>query len=319
MEAIPRSLVTGAAGFIGSHLCQRLLQEGHEVVGIDCFTDYYPRSMKEANLEGLRGDPHFRFLEADLLEADLTPLVREVDYLFHQAAQAGVRGSWGREFDTYIRNNIHATQILLEVVKEAGSGIKRMVYASSSSVYGSKTKLPMGEDGLLQPFSPYGVTKLAAEQLCHLYWENYGIPVVSLRYFTIYGPRQRPDMAFHRFIKDALRGETLFIYGDGEQSRDFTYIGDALEANLLSLKEGISGQVFNIGGGSQVSINGVIRYLEAILGYRLKVQYQSPLKGEIRHTHADCHKALDLLGYLPRTSIVEGLTQEVKWLKGERA
>jgi UDP-glucose 4-epimerase len=289
------------------------------VIGLDCFTDYYPRSIKESNLQELRNEPRFHFREGDLAELDLEALIKDRDYLFHQAAQAGVRKSWGQDFAIYTRNNIEATQRLLEAVKANGRGLKKMVYASSSSVYGSEVELPMREDAYLQPYSPYGVSKLAAEHLCHLYWENYGIPVVSLRYFTIYGPRQRPDMAFHRFIKNALRGESITVYGDGEQTRDFTYISDAIEANLLSLKEGVVGKVFNIGGGSQVSVNAVISHLEGILGQRIQVNYQPALKGEMRHTYADCLRARILLGYSPQVSIADGLAREAEWLKGEQA
>jgi UDP-glucose 4-epimerase len=314
----PKSLVTGAAGFIGSHLCQRLLQESHDVVGLDCFTDYYPRSAKESNLKKLQADSRFRFVEADMVEADLKGLVEDRDYIFHHAAQAGVRKSWGKDFLTYVRNNIDATQRLLEAVKENRGRIKRLVYASSSSVYGSDGPLPMREDAYLQPFSPYGVTKLAGEHLCHLYWENYGIPVVSLRYFTIYGPRQRPDMAFHRFIRSALQGDPIVVYGDGEQTRDFTFISDALNANLLSLQEDAAGEVFNIGGGSRISIKEVIRLLERIIGRSISVEYQAGFKGEMKHTYANCLRARTRLGYIPQTTILEGLTQEVAWLKGER-
>jgi nucleoside-diphosphate-sugar epimerase len=318
MKAGPRSLVTGAAGFIGSHLCQRLLQEGHDVVGLDCFTDHYPRSVKEENLAELRAHPRFQFVETDMVEVDLGALVGGRDYIFHHAAQAGVRKSWGRDFLIYLRNNIDATQRLLEAVKESAAGIKRLVYASSSSVYGSDGQLPMREDHYLQPLSPYGVTKLAGEHLCHLYWENYGIPVVSLRYFTIYGPRQRPDMAFHRFIRKAIQGDPITVYGDGEQTRDFTFISDAIEANLLAVKEDVAGKVFNIGGGSRISVKEVIRLLERILAGPIQVEYQAGLKGEMKHTYADCLRARDLLGYIPRVSISEGLAREVAWLRGER-
>ncbi len=318
MKDGPKSLVTGAAGFIGSHLCQRLLQDGHDVVGLDCFTDYYPRAVKESNLKKLQADSPFRFVEADMVETDLKALIGDRDYIFHHAAQAGVRKSWGKDFKTYVRNNIDATQRLLEAVKESGGQIKKLVYASSSSVYGSDGPLPMREDAYLQPFSPYGVTKLAGEHLCHLYWQNHGIPVVSLRYFTIYGPRQRPDMAFHRFIRSALRGEPIVVYGDGEQTRDFTFISDALNANLLSLQEDVAGEVFNIGGGSRISIKEVIGLLERIIGRSLAVKYQAGFKGEMKHTYADCLRARSRLGYIPQTSILEGLTQEVAWLRGER-
>ena len=315
MNKAPQSLVTGAAGFIGSHLCQRLLDEGHQVLGLDCFTDYYPRSIKESNLKELRRNLRFDFLEADLLHAALEELVKDCDYVFHHAAQVGVRKSWGKDFSAYISNNVAATQRLLEAIKQNGRGVKKLMYASSSSVYGSEAGLPMREGTYLQPVSPYGVTKLAAENLCHLYWQNYGIPVVSLRYFTIYGPRQRPDMAFHRFIDSALRGEPIVIYGDGEQTRDFTFISDAVNANLLSLKEGVVGEAFNIGGGSRISINAVLQHLEEIIGKRIEVDHQPSLKGEMMHTYADCLRARTLLGYLPQTSIVEGLCREVEWLK----
>ncbi len=318
MKDGPRSLVTGAAGFIGSHLCQRLLQGGHDVVGLDCFTDYYPRSAKESNLKNLQADLRFHFVEADMVKADLKPLIEDRDYIFHHAAQAGVRKSWGKDFKTYVRNNIDATQRLLEAVIESDGQIKKLVYASSSSVYGSDGPLPMREDAHLQPLSPYGVTKLAGEHLCHLYWKNHGIPVVSLRYFTIYGPRQRPDMAFHRFIRSALRGEPVVVYGDGEQTRDFTFVSDALNANLLSLQEGVAGEVFNIGGGARISIKEVIGLLEGIIGRSLSVEYQAGFKGEMRHTYADCDRARTRLGYIPQTSILEGLTEEVVWLSGEQ-
>jgi UDP-glucose 4-epimerase len=318
MKDGPKSLVTGAAGFIGSHLCQRLLQENHEVVGLDCFTDYYPRSVKESNLKNIQADSRFRFLEVDMVQGDLKALVKDRNYIFHHAAQAGVRKSWGKHFLSYVRNNIDATQRLLEAVKESRGPIKRLVYASSSSVYGSDGPLPMREDAYLQPFSPYGVTKLAGEHLCHLYWENYGIPVVSLRYFTIYGPRQRPDMAFYRFIRGALQGDPIVVYGDGEQTRDFTFISDALDANLLSLQEDVAGKVFNIGGGSRISIKEVVKLLEGIIGRSISVKYQAGSKGEMKHTYADCLRARTLLGYVPQTSISEGLTQEVAWLRGEQ-
>jgi UDP-glucose 4-epimerase len=249
-----RALVTGAAGFIGSTLAERLIADGADVVGLDCFTDYYPRPMKERNLSGLVGQPRFRFIESTIQAADLAAVLKDRTHVFHLAAQAGVRKSWGRDFAVYTVNNVEATQVLLE----AACGIptlERIVYASSSSVYGDRVAMPMREDALPQPVSPYGVTKLAAEQLCYLYHANFGVPTVSLRYFTVYGPRQRPDMGFHKFLRAAIRGEPITVYGDGEQTRDFTFVHDAVAATVAAGVQGVAGRVYNIGGGSRVSIN----------------------------------------------------------------
>ncbi len=311
----PRSLVTGAAGFIGSHLSSRLLAEGHEVIGLDCFTDYYPRWLKEQNLQPLLAHPSFSFLEADLLGADLAPLIRTVDYIFHQAAQPGVRGSWGKGFNPYVDNNIKATQRLLEAVKEHGERVKRLVYASSSSVYGNAPELPLHEGTLPRPFSPYGVTKLAAEHLSLLYHENDGLPVVALRYFTVYGPGQRPDMAFHRFLKALFADEEILIYGDGEQTRDFTYISDAVEANLLALREAAVGKVFNIGGGSRVTVNAILELLAKVMGRKPKVRYQGLQRGDMRHTYADIRRARELLGFSPKVPLEEGLKRQGAWVE----
>src|SRR6202171_5110923 len=222
------ALVTGAAGFIGSTLAERLCAGGADVVGIHCFTDYYPRVLKERNLAGLRSQPAFRFVESSIREADLASLLADRTHVFHLAAQAGVRKSWGRDFNIYTLNNIEATQVLLEACRQVT--LARLVYASSSSVYGDNVAMPMREDGLPQPVSPYGVTKLAAEQLCYLYHVNYGVPAVSLRYFTVYGPRPRPDMGFHKFLRAVLRNEPITVFGDGEQTRDFTFVTDAVAA-----------------------------------------------------------------------------------------
>ena len=225
-----RALVTGCAGFIGSHLCEALIAAGHDVVGVDCFTDYYARSHKEANLAQLRDEARFSLREVDLAAGELSNLLNGVDVVYHQAAQPGVRASWGSYFDTYVRHNIVATQRLLEAVK--GQPLRRFVYASSSSVYGDAEAFPTSEMVIPKPVSPYGVTKLAAEQLVYLYGRNYGVPTVSLRYFTVYGPRQRPDMAFRRFIEWALADQPIHVYGDGEQTRDFTFVGDVVAARL---------------------------------------------------------------------------------------
>lgn len=314
MAERPRSLVTGAAGFIGSHLCRRLLAEGHEVVGIDSFTDYYPRWLKEANLKPLLSHPRFSFQEADLNTMDLAPALRRVSYIFHQAAQPGVRLSWGKSFGMYVENNIMATQRLLEAAKEQRS-LQRFVYASSSSIYGNVPELPLHEETSPRPFSPYGVTKLAAEHLCFLYHENYGLPVVALRYFTVYGPGQRPDMAFHRFIQAILSGEELRVFGDGEQTRDFTHVADAVEANLLALREGATGRAFNIGGGSRITVNEALRLLEGIIGLKARVRYQETERGEMRHTYADIRLASQVLGFRPHIPLEEGLKEQVAWVK----
>ncbi len=308
-----RCLVTGVAGFVGSTLAERLVALGHDVLGVDCFTDYYPRSNKEANLVALRAGPRFGFEELDLATADLAPLVKGTDAIFHQAAQAGVRASWGTMFETYTSCNVLATQRLLEATKQAGT-VERFVYASSSSVYGDTTDLPMRETSRPRPFSPYGVTKLAAEHLCELYRENFGVPTVSLRYFTVYGPRQRPDMGFHRFIARLLRGEPLPVYGDGEQTRDFTFVGDIVEANLQSLNEGAKG-VYNIGGGSRVTLNDVLATLGELTGRPLALDRQGKQPGDVRHTAADTSRAQAELSYQPKVSLREGLARQVEWMK----
>lgn len=282
------------------------------MVGIDCFTDYYPREIKERNIEKLRSSEGFTFIEANLLDVNLPEMLRGLDYIFHQAAQAGVRASWGTNFEVYTLNNVLTTQKLLEAAKEAP--IKLFVYASSSSVYGDAETFPTPETANPKPISPYGVTKLAGEHLCYLYWKNFGVPFISLRYFTVYGPRQRPDMAFHRFIKAMLKGKEIIVYGDGKQTRDFTYIDDAVEANLLAMRSEAIGEVFNIGGGSRITINEAIRLLEGIMGKRARVRYVERQKGDVRHTAADITKARKMLGYEPKVRIEEGLRREVEWL-----
>ncbi len=309
-----KSLVTGAAGFIGSHLCEYLVEKGFQVVGIDNFMDYYPRSIKEANIADLRRDKNFKFVEANLLEVDLVKLMDGIDVVFHQSAQAGVRASWGKTFKIYCDNNILATQMLLEACRE--SPVKKFVYASSSSVYGDTKDLPMRESSLPCPVSPYGVSKLAAEHLCFLYYKNFGIPAISLRYFTVYGARQRPDMAFHRFFRWALENQTLKVYGDGEQSRDFTHVDDIVEANWLAFEKALPGEVFNIGGGSRITLNGVIEIIKEIAGRELEVDYEAKQKGDVRHTMADMAKAKEKLGYKPKVLIQDGLKTEYDWIKG---
>ncbi len=307
-----RALITGVAGFIGSSLGDRLIARGDEVVGVDCFTDYYARELKEQNLAGLRQSPRFRLVEADLVTADLPALLDGVDVVFHQAAQAGVRASWGTTFESYTHHNVLGTQRLLEAVKQHG-GIRRLVYASSSSVYGDTLDLPMRETSYPRPFSPYGVTKLAAEHLSELYRHNFGVSTVSLRYFTVYGPRQRPDMGFHRFINDLLAGKPLSIFGSGEQTRDFTFIDDIVEANLAAAAlEGVEG-VYNLGGGSRVTLLEVLRTLADVAGRPLELNHLPEQAGDVKHTEADTSRAREKLGYAPRVSLREGLTRQVAW------
>jgi len=302
-----KALVTGCAGFIGSHLVGKLLNLDYKVIGLDCFTDYYSREIKEANISNALNHKNFEFIEEDILEMNV---FHDVDYVFHEAAQAGVRASWGKSFEIYTRNNIEATQKLLEFYKDLS--IKKFVYASSSSVYGD-AELPMREDSLLKPVSPYGVTKLAGENLCYLYWKNYNVPTVSLRYFTVYGPRQRPDMAIHKFVKAIFKGEEITIFGDGTQTRDFTYVDDAVEANILAANNDVVGEVFNVGGGSRISVNELIGMMENIIGKKAKVKYIEKQKGDVRDTWADVSKAKEKLRWKPKANIEEGLKKYINW------
>lgn len=307
-----KALVTGTAGFIGSTLTDRLLADGADVVGIDCFTDYYARSIKERNLSRAIGQPTFRFVEARLQDVDLAELLRDRTHVFHLAAQAGVRKSWGRDFQIYTVNNIEATQLLLEAC--IGRPLEKFVYSSSSSVYGDLVALPMREDALPQPVSPYGVSKLAAEQLCYLYFANHNVPAVSLRYFTVYGPRQRPDMGFHKFLRAAIRGEPITVYGDGEQTRDFTFVSDAVEANLAAAARGVPGRVYNIGGGSRVSVNQVLDAIGRVSARKPILAFEPEQKGDMRHTYADTTLARADLGFVPAVGLDDGLAAEYRWI-----
>ena len=308
-----RSLVTGVAGFIGSHLAERLLQENHDVVGVDCFTDYYAKSLKKANVKRLLKEPGFSFVDVNLLTASLPELLMDCDYIFHQAAQAGVRSSWGAEFEIYTSLNVLATQRLLEACK--GLNIRKFIYASSSSVYGDVQELPLREESILKPVSPYGVTKLAAEQLCYSYWKNYQIPTSSLRYFTVYGPRQRPDMAFHKFMRALLDGETIEIYGDGKQTRDFTFVSDIVNGNLLAMQSALVGGVFNLGGGSRVVLNDVLETVQQVAGKGAKIVYRDVQRGDVKHTLADTSKAMSELAYRPQVDLSTGLKAQWEWLR----
>jgi len=313
-EKAMKCLVTGAAGFIGAHLCGRLLAQGCQVVGIDSFTDYSPRELKEARVAPLRDAPGFTLVEDDILTADLDSLARGAALLFHQAAQAGVRASWGETFEVYTQNNVLATQRMLEAARRAQP--RKFVYASSSSVYGEGRGRPTREDDPKRPISPYGVTKLAGEHLCHLYGHSFGVPAISLRYFTVYGPLGRPDMAIWRFTEAVLRGEELVVYGDGTQSRGFTYIDDVVEANLLAARCRYTATAFNVGGGSSATINQLIRMLERILGKKAQVRYEPFAKGDARHTLADTTRTHRMLGLQARTPLRKGLPPTVESIRG---
>ena len=315
-------VVTGCAGFIGSHLVERLLGMGYTVVGIDSFEDYYARELKEANLRAVRENRRFELVEANVLDlaglglsrqaTTLEELVADVDYVFHLAAQAGVRASWGDSFRIYTENNVLATQTLLEACRS--SNLKRFVYASSSSVYGDTDVLPMREDAICRPVSPYGVTKLAGEQLGLLYNKNFDVPVVALRFFTVYGPRQRPDMAFNRFIRAMLEGRPICLYGNGSQTRDFTFISDILDGLIASL-EAPRGAVYNLGGGSRVSLIDAVKTLEEGMGVGAVIEADSVQAGDVTHTWADLSAAVRDLSYDPRVGLAEGLRLEAEWLE----
>lgn len=306
-------LVTGAAGFIASRLCRRLLAEGYHVVGIDSFTDFYPRWIKEKNIQPLMMDKNFEFIVQDINDFDFKKILPRMDYVFHHAAQAGVRASWGENFSVYTRNNIEATQRLLEEAKS--NRLKKFVYASSSSVYGACPELPMSESSPLIPYSPYGVTKLAAENLCFLYYQNYGLPSVSLRFFTVYGPGQRPDMAFHKFFKAIIENTTLAVYGDGQQTRDFTYIDDVIEANLSCLENGKAGEIYNIGGGAQKKLEEIVLILEEVCQKKAKIKKEERQKGDVPHTLANIEKARKELRYSPQTELSQGLKEQWLWVQ----
>ncbi len=303
-----RYLVTGSAGFVGSHLAEALLERGHEVVGVDAFTDYYAREVKEANLERARARPGFTFAERDLADGELEPLVEGVDGVFHLAAQPGVRGSWGGTFAIYVRENILATQRLFEAAARANV---RVVMASSSSVYGNAEEYPTREDTSPRPVSPYGVSKLACESLAQTYSDSFGLEVVALRYFTVFGPRQRPDMAFSRIISALLGGGPFRVFGTGEQSRDFTYVDDAVTATLAAMNGGQGSTVYNVGGGSETTLGEVIALCEGMVGRRLALRHEQAAAGDVRRTAADTSLIRAELGWSPRTSLEEGLAAQL--------
>ncbi len=316
-----RVLVTGCAGFLGSSLVDSLLRQGHHVVGIDSFSDYYNPALKRENLDGAKQAADFELIEGDLNELDLAKVARDRQVVFHLAAQAGVRASWGTEFDLYLRANVRATQVLLEAlvrVSREGGDFRRLVYSSSSSVYGNQDRYPVTEDMDKHPFSPYGVTKLAGEHLCELYATNHGLPCSSLRYFTVYGPRQRPDMAFHKFLRASERGEAWVIYGDGKQSRDFTYVDDVVRANLLAGAESSPYGVYNIGGGTRQDLLSVLKILQERvrahgISDTVKIEHAETVKGDVRHTGSDGSRAREGLGFEAEIPLEEGLDRMVSW------
>lgn len=308
-----KALVTGAAGFVGSSISARLLAEGWDVVGVDAMTDYYEVDRKEENLARL--GQGFDLVRAPLAEVDLDALLAGVDVVFHQAGQPGVRSSWGQDFATYLEANVAATQVLLEAVRRAPH-VSRVVYASSSSVYGDAERFPTSELDRPAPISPYGVTKLAAEHLCSLYASQFGLPTVSLRYFTVFGPRQRPDMAFTRFLTAAATGGQITVYGTGEQIRDFTYVDDVVEANLLAATSEVKpGTVLNVAGGTHVSVNEVLEEVAALAGGRLDVRRVARSDGDVTRTGGDATRAAEVLGWQPRVGIVEGLARQWEWVR----
>lgn len=306
-------LITGVAGFIGSHLADRLISQGHTVIGIDCFTDYYARSIKENNIKEALQNKQFTFLENDLsATCDSVLTEYDVEIVYHLAAQAGVRRSWGKSFEVYTNLNILGTQKLLEqCVKHP---VKRFIYASSSSVYGNCDSLPLEETSTPMPVSPYGVTKLAAEHLVQLYNKDMGLPTVSLRYFTVFGPRQRPDMAFHKFIRQSLRGKPIQVYGDGKQTRDFTFVGDITTANIAAMKAP-AGSILNIGGGNRISLIDSIKLIEKVIGSPIRIDFEDKQRGDMKHTFADISQAQNEINYNPTITLEDGLSQEIEWIQ----
>jgi nucleoside-diphosphate-sugar epimerase len=310
---LARAIVTGCAGFIGSHLTESLLEDGHSVLGVDCFNDNYPRAEKFDNLTRAGEHDAFRLLTADLVDADADALLDGADVVFHLAGEPGVRASWGPRFDRYTHHNVQATQRLLEAAR--GTGV-RFVYASSSSVYGDALTLPTREDATPAPLSPYGVTKLAAEHLCVLYGTEHDVDTVALRYFSVYGPRQRPDMAFRRFCEAVVAGDPIEVFGDGRQSRDFTYVGDIVAATRAAAEADVPpGRVYNVGGGNRVSLRCALEVLAGLAGRPLDVRYAERESGDVQDTGADTSRAAAELGFAPATTLEDGLAAELDWVR----
>jgi nucleoside-diphosphate-sugar epimerase len=313
-----KALVTGAAGFIGSTLVQRLVADGATAVGIDSFTDYYDPQLKRGNADALAAEG-VQVIHDDLNRIDLDAALSDVDIVFHLAGQPGVRRSWGEEFGQYLSANVSATQRLLEAVRRSPHR-PRMVYASSSSVYGEAESYPTGEDAVPRPRSPYGVTKLAGEHLCRLYSANEGIETVSLRFFTVYGPRQRPDMAFTRFLSAALRDEPIHVFGSGEQVRDFTFVDDIVEALVLAGRTDVpAGSVYNVSGGGSHSVNEVLDVMGELLGRQPRVLRERVALGDVSRTSADISAITGDLQWHPGTDLRTGLQEQLRWLEAAQA
>ena len=311
-------LVTGCAGFIGSHTTERLLLDGHRVRGVDCFTDNYDPALKRSHLLGIAGHPQFELIESDLVTADPHALLSGIDAVLHLAGQPGVRDSWASGFEIYVQRNITATQRLLEAAKS--TNISRFAAASSSSVYGNAETYPTTELALPQPVSPYGVTKLASEHLCTLYAKNFGVPTVSLRYFTVYGPRQRPDMALRRMIDLSLADKPFPLFGDGSVSRSFTYINDVVEANLAALlSDAPSGSVCNIANESTASMTELIELVSSALGQPVRLDRLPAAAGDAERTGGSSELAQELLGWSPSTTLEQGVAEMVAWCRQEHA
>jgi UDP-glucuronate 4-epimerase len=306
---VSRYLVTGCAGFIGSHLTESLLDAGHTVVGVDAFTGYYRPELKRRNLAGVRGRPGFRLTQMDIADGQLEPLLRGVDGIFHLAAQPGVRASWGPSFEAYVRHNLLASQ---RVVEAAASTGLRVVLASSSSVYGNALGYPTPEDAPPRPVSPYGVTKLAVEQLVSAYQATLGLDAVLLRYFSVYGPRQRPDMAFARIIGALREGTPFRVLGDGHQSRDFTYVGDAVEATVVAFERAPAGALYNVGGGTEASLLEVFQLMERLSERRLRKELRAAAAGDVDRTCADTSRIRTEIGWVPSIGLAEGLAAQIE-------
>jgi len=308
-----RALVTGCAGFIGSHLTEALLARGDAVIGIDCFNDNYGRAQKLRNLRHFMDWDAFEFVPVDLARGDLEQLTAGSDTIFHLAAEPGVRASWGTRYTHYVQNNIMATQHLLEAVKERRD--VRFVHASSSSVYGDAAVRPTPEDAPTNPLSPYGQTKRSAEHLCALYRANYEVDAVSLRYFTVFGPQQRPDMAFHAFCRSVIERQPVTVFGDGRQTRDFTYVGDIVEATVAAGDAELGDErLFNLGGGTPASIRDVLELLGSLAGTPPEIRYLDRERGDVRDTAADTTRARAGLGFSPQTTLRDGLEAQLEWL-----
>lgn len=313
-----QALVTGAAGFVGSTLVDRLLAAGHQVRGVDCFTEFYPEADKRANLADAVGEPGFELVHADLRTAALDPLFAGIDTVFHLAAQAGVRGSWAERFDDYLSTNVSATQRLLEAAQRVG--LRRFVYASSSSVYGEAARYPVSEDDRPSPYSPYGVTKLAGEHLCVLYAANHDVPTVSLRYFSVYGPRQRPDMAIHRLIEHGLAGTPFRLHGAGRQRRDVTAVSDVVRATIAAATADLApGAVINVAGGADTRLIDLVDLVGEAIGRPVLVEHHPSVAGDVSRTAGSTRRARHLLDWSPRVSLGHGLAEQVEWHCGRVA